>query len=111
MCIRDSQKVVGIVSPCLAPQEGVVLAGGLGLYPCGLIPYQPGKDRRNPRSGKGTRKSRVYRPQQRARRKGTLAGRGLYYLGAAAAQRAGSSPRRRTAAYIGFAYIGKSNIG
>ena len=21
-----------------------VLAGGLGLYPCGLIPYQPGED-------------------------------------------------------------------
>ena len=33
-----------------------VLAGRLGLYPCGLIPYQPGEDRRNPRSGKGTRK-------------------------------------------------------
>ena len=26
----------------------------LGLYPCGIVPYQPGEDRRNPRSGKGT---------------------------------------------------------
>ena len=39
--------------------KGLVVANAfaarrLGLYPCGLIPYQPGKDRRNPRSGKGT---------------------------------------------------------
>ena len=27
-----------------------VFAGGLGLYPCGAVPYQPGEDRRNPRS-------------------------------------------------------------
>lgn len=41
--------------------KGLVVANAfaarrLGLYPCGLIPYQPGEDRRNPRSGKGTRK-------------------------------------------------------
>ena len=75
---------------------------GLGLYPCGLIPYQPGEDRRNPRSGKGTRKSRIYRAQPGARRKGTLAGRGLRHIRAAAAARAGSSYQRRTAAYIGL---------
>ena len=28
-----------------------VLAGGLGLYPCGAVPYQPGKNRRYPGSG------------------------------------------------------------
>ena len=44
--------------------KGLVVANAfaarrLGLYPCGLIPYQPGEDRRNPRSGKGTRKSRI----------------------------------------------------
>ena len=88
-----------------------VLAGGLGLYPCGLIPYQPGKDRRNPRSGKRTRKSRIYRAQPGARRERTLAGRGLCHIRAAAAARAGSSYQRRTATYIGFTYIGKSNIG
>ena len=38
--------------------KGLVVANAfaarrLGLYPCGLIPYQPGEDRRNPRSGKG----------------------------------------------------------
>ena len=48
--------------------KGLVVANAfaarrLGLYPCGLIPYQPGEDRRNPRSGKGTRKSRIYRAQ------------------------------------------------
>ena len=43
--------------------------------------------------------------------KGTLAGRGLRHIRAAAAARAGSSYQRRTAAYIGFTYIGKSNIG
>ena len=42
--------------------KGLVVANAfaarrLGLYPCGLIPYQPGEDRRNPRSGKGTRKA------------------------------------------------------
>ena len=57
--------------------KGLVVANAfaarrLGLYPCGLIPYQPGEDRRNPRSGKGTRKSRIYRAQPGARRKGTL---------------------------------------
>ena len=57
-----------------------VLAGGLGLYPCGLIPYQPGKDRRNPRSGKRTRKSRIYRAQPGARRERTLAGCGLCHI-------------------------------
>ena len=36
--------------------KGLVVANAfaarrLGLYPCGLIPYQPGEDRRNPRSG------------------------------------------------------------
>ena len=66
---------------------------------------------RNPRSGKGTRKSRIYRAQPGARRKGTLAGRRLRHIRAAAAARAGSSYQRRTAAYIGFTYIGKSNIG
>lgn len=96
--------------------KGLVVANAfaarrLGLYPCGLIPYQPGEDRRNPRSGKGTRKSRIYRAQPGARRKGTLAGRRLRHIRAAAAARAGSSYQRRTAAYIGFTYIGKSNIG
>ena len=43
--------------------------------------------------------------------KGTLAGRRLRHIRAAAAARAGSSYQRRTAAYIGFTYIGKSNIG
>ena len=57
-----------------------VLAGGLGLYPCGLIPYQPGIDRRNPRSGKRTRKSRIYRAQPGARRERTLAGCGLCHI-------------------------------
>ena len=95
--------------------KGLVVANAfaarrLGLYPCGLIPYQPGEDRRNPRSGKGTRKSRIYRAQPGARRKGTLAGRRLRHIRAAAAARAGSSYQRRTAAYIGFTYIGKSNI-
>ncbi len=75
-----------------------------------LIPYQPGEDRRNPRSGKGTRKSRIYRAQPGARRKGTLAGRRLRHIRAAAAARAGSSYQRRTAAYIGFTYIGKSTL-
>ena len=79
-------------------------------YTCGLIPYQPGEDRRNPRSGKGTRKSRIYRAQPGARRKGTLAGRRLRHIRAAAAARAGSSYQRRTAAYIGFTYIGKSTL-
>ena len=51
-----------------------VFAGGLGLYPCGLIPYQPGEDRRNPRSGKGTRKSRIYRAQPERDEKGRLRG-------------------------------------
>ena len=32
----------------------VVLAGGLGLYPCGTVLYQPGKNRRYPRSCPGT---------------------------------------------------------
>ena len=36
---------------------------------------------------------------------------GLCHIRAAAAQRAGSSYQQRTAAYIGFTYIGKSNIG
>ena len=41
--------------------KGLVVANAfaarrLGLYPCGLIPYQPGEDRRNPRSGKGNSK-------------------------------------------------------
>ena len=59
--------------------KGLVVANAfaarrLGLYPCGLIPYQPGEDRRNPRSGKGTRKSRIYRAQPGARRKGRLRG-------------------------------------
>ena len=45
------------------------------------------------------------------RRKGTLAGRGLRHIRAAAAARAGSSYQRRTAAYIGFTCVGKSNIG
>ena len=95
--------------------KGLVVANAfaarrLGLYPCGLIPYQPGEDRRNPRSGKGTRKSRIYRAQPGARRKGMLAGRRLRHIRAAAAARAGSSYQRRTAAYIGFTYIGKSNI-
>ena len=83
--------------------KGLVVANAfaarrLGLYPCGLIPYQPGEDRRNPRSGKGTRKSRIYRAQPGARRKGTLAGRRLRHIRAAAAARAGSSYQRRTAA-------------
>ena len=56
-------------------------------------------------------KSRIYRAQPGARRKGTLAGRRLRHIRAAAAARAGSSYQRRTAAYIGFTYIGKSNIG
>ena len=95
--------------------KGLVVANAfaarrLGLYPCGIIPYQPGEDRRNPRSGKGTRKSRIYRAQPGARRKGTLAGRRLRHIRAAAAARAGSSYQRRTAAYIGFTYIGKSNM-
>ena len=39
--------------------KGLVVANAfaarrLGLYPCGLIPYQPGEDRRNPRSGQRT---------------------------------------------------------
>ena len=38
-------------------------------------------------------------------------GRRLRHIRAAAAARAGSSYQRRTAAYIGFTYIGKSNIG
>lgn len=37
--------------------------------------------------------------------------RGVRHIRAAAAARAGSSYQRRTAAYIGFTYIGKSNIG
>ena len=37
--------------------------------------------------------------------------RRLRHIRAAAAARAGSSYQRRTAAYIGFTYIGKSNIG
>ena len=52
-----------------------------------------------------------YIVRSRARRKGTLAGRRLRHIRAAAAARAGSSYQRRTAAYIGFTYIGKSNIG
>ena len=96
--------------------KGLVVANAfaarrLGLYPCGLIPYQPGEDRRNPRSGKGTRKSGYIVRSRGARRKGTLAGRRLRHIRAAAAARAGSSYQRRTAAYIGFTYIGKSNIG
>ncbi len=42
---------------------------------------------------------RVYRPVKGARRERTLAGRGLCDIRAAAA------------AYAGFTYIGKSNIG
>ena len=44
-------------------------------------------------------------------RERTFARCGLCHIRAAAAQRAGSSYQQRTAAYIGFTYIGKSNIG
>ena len=59
----------------------------------------------------------IYRAQPGARRKGTLAGRGLRHIRATAAARAGSSYQRRTAyqqrtaAYIGFTYIGKTYAG
>ena len=43
--------------------------------------------------------------------KGRLRGCGLCHIRAATAQRAGSSYQRRTAAYIGLPYVGKSNIG
>ncbi len=94
--------------------KGLVVANAfaarrLGLYPCGLIPYQPGEDRRNPRSGKGTRKA-GYIVRSRERDERDACGRRLRHIRAAAAARAGSSYQRRTAAYIGFTYIGKSNI-
>ena len=56
-------------------------------------------------------KAGIYRPQPGTRRERTFARCGLCHIRAAAAQRAGSSYQQRTAAYIGFTYIGKSNIG
>ena len=64
-----SLKAKGLLSQMLSLPED------LGLYPCGLIPYQPGEDRRNPRSGKGTRKKAGYIVRSRERdEKGRLRG-------------------------------------
>lgn len=59
--------------------KGLVVANAfaarrLGLYPCGLIPYQPGEDRRNPRSGKGTRKAGYIVRSRERDEKGRLRG-------------------------------------
>mgnify|MGYP000464785783 CR=1 FL=1 len=77
----------------------------------GLSHINRGEDRRNPRSGKGIEKAGYIVRSRERDEKGRLRGAGLRHIRVAAAARAGSSYQRRTAAYIGFTYIGKTNIG
>ena len=57
-----------------AALSNAVASRRLGLHPKGLIPYQPGANRRYPGSGAGTGTRRVYRPFKRTRRERTPAG-------------------------------------
>ena len=97
--------------PPLAKQElslkgkGLVVANAfaarrLGLYPCGLSHINREKIDAIREAVKELEKAGYIVRSRGARRKGTLAGRRLRHIRAAAAARAGSSYQRRTAAYM-----------
>ena len=83
----------------------------IGIIPLRAYPISTGRKIDAIREAvKELEKSRIYRAQPGARRKGRLRGAD-YVIYEQPQPRAGSSYQRRTAAYIGFTYIGKSNIG